>query len=183
MASQLSLLSDEELMSLVKKGDREAFSVLSKRYIRLSYFVANKIICDRVLSEDVVQDCFLNIWQYAYKFKDGATFKSWFYRVLTNVAIDTKRKNHITLEELNENLNLDSGDQSADRCISDKEVKTRLWKEIKKLPKNQEKAITLAYFTDVTNSEGSSIMKINLKAYESLLYRAKLKLKEGMSEI
>src|SRR5215467_13746879 len=101
-------------------GDRAAFSRLVARHLARATGVAGRITGNRSDAEEVVQEAFLRAWLKAPDWqaqaqtgpdadagpaaagpmaagpapaapKTGASFATWFYRVLVNLCIDRKR--------------------------------------------------------------------------------------------
>jgi RNA polymerase sigma-70 factor (family 1) len=53
---------DEQLLSLLRTGDREAFVAIYNRYWKLLYDKAYKRLADKDQTEDVLQDVFARLW-------------------------------------------------------------------------------------------------------------------------
>ena len=64
-----------------------------------------------------------------------------------------------------------------DNKYSNSELRRMLLKKIQKLPKDQQEAILLHYFSGYKQKEVSNILKKSDKATESLIIRARKKLK------
>src|SRR3990167_8814815 len=88
-------LSDEDILRISLKNP-EVFKTLLDRYQKLFLRKASSIILSKVDAEDIVQETFTKIYLNAGKFKkqEGASFKSWGYRILINTALThyAKRK-------------------------------------------------------------------------------------------
>jgi DNA-directed RNA polymerase specialized sigma24 family protein len=94
MTQRADELSDEQLMSRLGGPEVEAaLSALYDRYSRTVYGVGLKILGDRSLSEELVQDVFLKVWRSSGTFDPSrASFSTWLYMVTRSVAIDLYRK-------------------------------------------------------------------------------------------
>ena len=64
-----------------------------------------------------------------------------------------------------------------DKKSNNSELRKMLFKKIQKLPKDQQEAILLHYFSGYKQKEVSTILKKSEKATESLIIRARKKLK------
>src|SRR5215212_698223 len=83
-------ISDEQCMTRLTGPEVEAaISALYDRYSRTVYGVGLKILGDRSLSEELVQDVFLKVWCSSGTFDASrASFSTWLYMVTRRVAID-----------------------------------------------------------------------------------------------
>ena len=92
--SGLAERSDEEILAL-SVTNPEVFSVLVERYQDAFLRKANHIIPkDGETVRDIVQDTFVKIYLNAAKFQvqEGASFKSWGYKILINTCFTKYKK-------------------------------------------------------------------------------------------
>ena len=87
---------DVELIRVLAEGDpaarREALGTLFDRHQRRVFNVAWRVLGDRTLAEDVVQEVFSRLPRVARGFRGDASLTSWLYRVTVNRAIDRRRR-------------------------------------------------------------------------------------------
>ncbi|MFN0205494.1 MAG: RNA polymerase sigma factor [Planctomycetota bacterium] len=108
MPSQTGVRSDAELVRATAAGDRDAFRTLVERYDRRAFFAAYQILGEEEEAKDVVQEAFVRVYRSLDKFDERRPFYTWFYRIVTNLAIDHHRHSKLTKkvsgEEVTENL-------------------------------------------------------------------------------
>src|SRR5215213_2260110 len=94
MTQRAEELSDEQLMSrLGGPAVEAALSKLYDRYSRTVYGVGLKILGERSLAEELVQEVFLKVWRSSGTFDPSrGSFSTWLYRVTSSVALDLYRK-------------------------------------------------------------------------------------------
>jgi len=87
-------LSDEQLMRRLDGSEVEAaLSKLYDRYSRTVFGVGLKLLGERSLAEELVQEVFLKVWRSAHTFDPSrASFSTWLFRVTRRVAVDLHRK-------------------------------------------------------------------------------------------
>ena len=87
-------LSDEQLMARLDGPEVEAaLSALYDRYNRTVFGVGLKILGERHLAEELVQDVFLKVWRSSHTFDSSrGSFSTWLYRVTRSCATDLYRK-------------------------------------------------------------------------------------------
>lgn len=85
--------SDEQLMECVAgTGVEAALSTLYDRYSRTVFGVGLRLLGDRSLAEELVQEVFLKVWRSSHTFDPSrGSFSTWLYRIMRNVAFDLHR--------------------------------------------------------------------------------------------
>ena len=178
-SSKLDDLSDEELMIRIQGSDHEAFSLLVMRHTKMFYAAAYRMYPYQDEAEDIVQEAFLKLWRKPdmWKTGKGAKFTTWFYRVVTNLAIDCARKKKDSKgSEVLDRITDNTPDQQ-DMMEGDEQQKL-LEDAIQELPERQKMALNLCFYEELSNKEAAEIMNIGVKALESLLMRAKSGLRD-----
>jgi RNA polymerase sigma-70 factor (ECF subfamily) len=84
--------SDWELVRRCKEGDRQAFRELVERYQRKTVAIALGMLHDREDALEVSQEAFAKVFTNIQQFKEEASFYTWLYRIVVNLAIDRQRQ-------------------------------------------------------------------------------------------
>lgn len=168
--------SDDGLLSQIAEGDRRAFAALMDRHIDRAHGLARRVLGNRSDAEDVVQDAFLKVWQRAGQWQPGrAQFSTWLYRVVVNRCLDLKRKPvNAALDNVAEQTDDRPG---ADENIEARQEQAKITAAVADLPERQRTAIALSYTAGMSNAQAAETMEISVKAFESLLVRAKRELR------
>jgi len=85
-------LSDEELFALTCEGEREAFHLLVERYEGRAIHTARSIVGSYETAREVAQEAFLKVYAARERFDQKRAFRTWFYRILRNQAVDRVRR-------------------------------------------------------------------------------------------
>ena len=163
--------SDEELMLAAGQGDIDAFEQIVLRHQAEAWRAACRFTGDAAEAEDLAQDAFLKILDAASRYKPTATFRTYFYRVLTRLCIDHRRKKRPGLADLFPNMpdTTPSPSAQADRVERDALIQAAL----NSLPADYRMAVVLRYFEGLSGAEMAEAMGRSVKAVERLLARAK----------
>lgn len=87
-------LSDKELIICVRNGNDHAFDVIYKRYHRTMYLYAYKLLKDPDAAADIVQGCFIKLWEYTEFIPlEGINVKSYLYSMVRNRVVNYIRDN------------------------------------------------------------------------------------------
>ena len=82
----------ESAVEACARGERDALQSLYERESRWLLAVAQRIVRDRELSRDVLQDAFLQIWQRAASYQRAlGSARGWIYTVVRHRALDAAR--------------------------------------------------------------------------------------------
>lgn len=163
--------SDEDLMAQVAKGGHDAFAILVGRHERWARTFAGRALGDFIEAEDVVQDAFLKVWQTAPSWRPSAPFRHWFSVILSRRCIDyQRRKRPEPVAEIPERPDHSPG--VVDR-IEDAERIALAGQLVAQLPDRARMAILLVYGEGRKTAEAAEAMDMHLKAFESLLLRAR----------
>src|SRR5262245_65446910 len=89
----LAHLSDEALLALSSRGDDAALGELYDRFGRVAYGLALRIVRDRGLAEDAVQEAFLAVWRQAARFdRSRGLASTWILTIVHRRAVDVVRR-------------------------------------------------------------------------------------------
>jgi len=81
------VLTDEQILVALKRGDESAFCQLVERHQSLMLRVARRYVRSAAVAEDVVQETWLGVLSGLDRFEGRASLKTWIFRILTNRAI------------------------------------------------------------------------------------------------
>lgn len=171
--------SDEELIARVSAGDRAAYGVLVNRHLARTIAVAQRVLFRRNEAEDVAQDVFLKLWQQPQSYQqDKAKFSTWLYRVTLNRALDITRR--VRPDPMEAGFDIEDTSPSALEQIARQERRTALVNAMAELPERQRAALALSYQSELPDAQAAAAMGVTVKAYESLLVRARKTLREKL---
>jgi RNA polymerase sigma-70 factor (ECF subfamily) len=173
---------DNDLLLGLQNGQEAALSSLMDRHLKTITAIGFYMLGDASLAEDVAQTTFLKLWQTAPKWEPGkATLLTWMRRVATNDCLDRLRKKRpIYSDNIPEQTDTSP---SPLQSLQIGQTEDYVRQALAQLSDNQRAAITLTYYQGVSQRDGAEIMGQNLKAYESLLSRAKKNLKTALSPL
>jgi len=173
--------SDDALMRRVGAGDAGAFQLLVETHAKRPHRIAWRMLGDASEAEDVAQEALLRLWKDAPRWQaQGAGVSAWLARVATNLCLDRlRRRVRLSDEEVP-----DRADPAplADEAIGDGQQRARVRTALDALPERQRAAVVLTYYEDLPNAEAAAALDLNIKAFESLLLRARRALKERLVE-
>ena len=86
-------LRDEELVARIREGEDWATEELVNRYQQKTYAIAYHMCGeDGEEAKDLTQEAFLRVFRSLVKFRGDSSFYTWFYRIVVNVCLDSRRR-------------------------------------------------------------------------------------------
>jgi len=87
-----STSSDEVLLRKIADGDRQAFEALYDRHAAVAYSLIMRIVRDRALADDILQETFWQVWRRAGEYRGEGRVAAWLYRIARNRSLDEVRR-------------------------------------------------------------------------------------------
>lgn len=84
--------SDAELILRTQSGDKEAFGIVVRRYMKRAYHAALTIVGEHNEAMDLSQEAFARAYKGIKGFDTALPFFPWYHRTLHNAWINRKRK-------------------------------------------------------------------------------------------
>jgi len=93
-----------QLIAAVAQKDQAALEELYRQCRRGVFLAAYAVTRDVQLSEDVLQETMLYVWNHAGEFRFGSRAKAWIFTIARHFAVDRIRKNSgtISMEDLDD---------------------------------------------------------------------------------
>ena len=173
-------LSDQEIIDSVRKGNDSDYSIIVDRYKNKAFSMLKRMLKNEFDAEEVLQDCFLKVFNSLSSFKGEAKFSTWFYRIVYNTALtklsSQKRMTEAEMTSLEDHLNLESEYRSDE--IEKKDVNQLIHETISKLPERYSAVITMFYLNEMTIEEISEAMQLSVSNIKVMLHRSRNSLRD-----
>ena len=88
-------MTEQELASLARRGDQDAFAQLVRDNERQVYTLALRLCGNPEDAMDLAQEALLRAWSALPNFRGNSSFSTWLYRLTYNACVDFLRKNSL----------------------------------------------------------------------------------------
>ncbi len=172
--SLLRLRSDEQLVSLFRAGNEEAFRVIHDRYrARMHAYARQMLSTASADAEDVVQEIFVRAYSGLRTNRRDLALRAWLYRIAHNRCIDELRRPQAIavegVDELGESTHADPHLRAEQR-----EALRRLIADVQRLPDQQRSALLMRELGGMPYADLSGALGVSVPAVKSLLVRARV---------
>ena len=190
-------LSDEELVKLfVQTKDESAFNELVSRYGDRIFRLALRITHDPNDAEEVLQEVFLTLVGKLDTFRQESKFSTWLYRVATNASYmlirseKRKQENELNIEDYKpynesgklEGIQVKDWSDRPDEALLGWESREIIEQAVNDLPLPYRVVFQLRDVEGLTNEEVAKVLGLTLPAVKSRVLRARLFLRDKLSD-
>jgi RNA polymerase sigma-70 factor (ECF subfamily) len=170
------IYEEKELVTALRSKDNQAFGYLYDHYSGALYSVVKQVVGDAEVSNDVLQETFVNIWRKIelYDESKGRLF-TWMLNIARNAAIDkTRSKSFQQSSKLQPIMDGDGANHPSVRMgIDDYGLK----KVLQKLKEEQRLLINLSYYQGFTHEQISKALDIPLGTVKTRIRSALIQLR------
>ena len=182
--------SDDEIIALLRKGERRHFATLIGRYRERGFSLALRILRNREDAEEALQDAFVRAHNGLADFEGASTFGTWFYRILYNVCMTSlgKRKKEAMFDEAEAGGLPDPGGEPelpGDHAgVEMRDLVSCVGAVLSKLPAKYSSMISMFYVQELTYAEIAGVTGLPEGTVKTHLFRARALLqKEVLREL
>ncbi len=176
-------VDEQVLLERARRGDGDAYGELVVRFQDLATRTAYLITGDRSEAEDAAQDAFVKAYQALGRFREGAPFRPWLLRIVSNEAINRRkaagRRPILELTEASERPQDDAASPEAAAVAA--EARRTVLAALGRLREEDRLVISYRYFLDLSEAEMALALGVARGTVKSRLSRALARLREVMN--
>ncbi len=194
--AELAALTDQEVVVLARLGQESAFRDLIRRYERPVFSLVYRMVRDRELAEDLVQEAFIKALNALESYRPEFKFSSWIFKIANNAAIDHLRRRELVTLSLDGAPNAQTPDaieatalQIGDRAESPlaeleaKEIGGAIEAAIARLRPEYRACIMLRHVEGRPYEEIAEMLGLPLGTVKTYIHRARNELREALAHI
>lgn len=182
--------NEYDLILKASKNNINAFEELISPYTNQLFNFAFRMLKNREDAEDALQETYLKVYKSLNSFEGNSSFKTWLYRITTNVCLDMLRKQK---RQTHQSLNTTDEDGEHEISIPDEtyspEISAKksaamdvLKKAMDNLNEEHKIAITLRDINGLSYEEIAEAMEINVGTVKSRINRARTQLRKFLEK-
>ncbi|MDF9796367.1 RNA polymerase sigma factor (sigma-70 family) [Catalinimonas alkaloidigena] len=170
------LSTDKRLWEEFRLGDRASYQKLYSLYLTDLYNYGYKIIPNRAVVTDQIQDLFIDLWKYKEGLSEVKSIKSYLYRSLRNRIIKEVSQNKYIFSDMEATYANSQVVLPFENKIIESQTQSETIKKLDKafiaLSKRQREVINLLFYEKLSYEEVADIMSINLRSVYTLAWKA-----------
>ncbi|WP_246248389.1 RNA polymerase sigma factor [Micromonospora maritima] len=173
-------LDDDEIVTRVRAGDREAYDLLVARHTASAYRTA-VLLGAGPDAEDVVQEAFVKAYRKLSRFRGEASFRSWLLAIVANESRNLHRsrtrRDGLTLRAATAGPTTDVTTDDGLGAVLAAERRAALVDALRRLPARDREVIVCRYLLDLGEEETVTVLGLPRGTVKSRTHRALAKLR------
>lgn len=179
-------MEEGRLVTLAKSGDATAMEELIRRHQNKAFSVAFYLCSGETQeAEDLVQEAFLRAFKNLKHFRGNSSFYTWFYRILVNACLDSRRRRNrwqrilspwVPWKRREDQVELEAEDVEGHhdpvKELSNRQLSQDVERAMRALPEKQRVAFQLKVLHDMSIAEIAEVMGAAEGTVKSHLFRA-----------
>jgi RNA polymerase sigma-70 factor, ECF subfamily len=178
--------NESALIQRAQKGDHNAFAALVDEHQRYVFNLAFRIVKDENEALDIAQETFVRAWTALPNFRGQSQFRTWLYRITTNLCYNRLPGLRRSLADLGDDVMSDIPEAEVvlanpARELEANETRSYLHQAIEELDPNYKALIVMRYQQELSYEEIASVLNLPLGTVKTGLFRAKEKLRLALA--
>ena len=177
--------SEQHLIQRAQKGDQEAFATLVSEHQRYVYNLALRVLKNEEEALDLAQETFVRAWTALPNFRRQSQFRTWLYRIVTNLCYNRLPHLRRSLTELGDDVIAELPETeiafgNPAHGLESRELRSYLHLAIDRLDENYRLLISLRYQNELSYEEIATMLNLPLGTVKTGLFRAKEQLRRAL---
>jgi RNA polymerase sigma-70 factor (ECF subfamily) len=177
--------NEQALLQRARKGNSDAYAALVEEHQRYIYNLALRLLKDENEALDLTQETFVRAWTALPNFRGQSQFRTWLYRIATNLCYNRLPNLRRSLTDLGDDVisELPETDLVFDnpaRGFESRELRSYLHHAIENLDENYRLLLSLRYQNELSYEEIASMLNLPLGTVKTGLFRAKEQLRRAL---
>ena len=177
---EIQLMTDEDLIALIKENDLGAFERIYNKYWSKLYLSAYNIIRDRQVAEDVTQEVLVNLWMKRANLK-LTSLNAYLYTSVRYQVFNVIRSGKIRADLFNRLEELFSNN-GGEELLSEKEINRLLEQGVAELPEKCRQIFIMSRKEHLSTKEIAERLGIAPKTVENQLTVALNRLRKTLGD-
>jgi RNA polymerase sigma-70 factor (family 1) len=162
-----AILYEKVLLDKLKAGDQSAFTTIFSTYYRDLVIFANSFTKQTEVSEEIVQEVFVNFWDSRNQIFIKTSLKSYLLKTVQNRCIDWLR--HLKIRDKYSGMVLESAilmENDTENYILHSELEKDLYKALDELPAELSKTFKMSRIDGVKYQEIAEELGVSVRTIE-----------------
>jgi len=168
---------DAALLQRVAGGDRNAFAELYRRLQRPLYGYLMKLVREREMVEDVLNETMMEVWRQAARFEGRASVNTWVFSIAHHRAVSRLRRKRETALDEESAAAIEDEAPTPDARAESSDMNRLLATLMEQLSFEHREILHLAYYQEFSVQEIAEALDLPANTVKTRMFYARQRLK------
>jgi RNA polymerase sigma-70 factor (ECF subfamily) len=174
--------AEQALLAQVAQGKQDALVTLYQRYQRPIFVYLLRLLRDKGLAEEILQDVVVAIWQGAATFSGRSRVSTWFFGIAHRQAVQAMRRRALPHVPLDEYAEVGDEEQDAERVTFALALQVDLEAALERLSPVHREALELVLAHGFSYEEAAMITDVPVGTVKSRVNHARRLMQQALKE-
>jgi RNA polymerase sigma-70 factor (ECF subfamily) len=170
------------LLQRVAGGDRDAFAELYNRLQRPLFGYLMKLVRDREMVEDVLNETLMEVWRQAARFEGRSSVNTWVFSIAHHRAVSKLRKKRETSLDEEQAAAIEDEAPTPDMKAESSDMSRLLARLMEQLSFEHREILHLAYYQEFSVQEIADALDLPANTVKTRMFYARQRLKVLLEE-
>ena len=177
--------TEQDLIKRAQRGEQEAFAALVMEHQHYVYNLALRVLKNEEEALDLAQETFVRAWTALPNFRGQSQYRTWLYRIVTNLCYNRLPNLRRSLNELGDDViaeipETETAFDNPAHGLESRELRSYLHQAIEQLDENYRLLISLRYQNELSYEEIATMLNLPLGTVKTGLFRAREQLRRAL---
>lgn len=192
--AEAASMDEADLIRAAQRGDQAAFESLVHSYDQGVLRLASNLLRSEQDAFDVYQETFLRVHKNLHSFRFDCSFRTWLYRIVTNLCLDYLRKRKVRKEE---STTVETPDGQMDRAavtpesnplsdpqrnLTSQQLRTRIERVLAELTPRERMVFEMRHYQGMRLRAIGESLGTTEEAAKNCLFRATQKMRVALGD-
>jgi RNA polymerase sigma-70 factor (ECF subfamily) len=174
-------VTDRELLDRLRQGDRDAFDAVFRAHYPTLVGVAERIVGERAVGEEVAQDVMLELWRRHETISVDESLRAYLVRAARNRALNHLRHERMKIRTAPRAAGETVTQAEAPSRLAEEEIQAAVRRAVDGLPERCREVFELSRGQGLRYAEIASVLGISVKTVEAQMGKALRVLRERLA--
>ncbi|MDZ7900574.1 MAG: RNA polymerase sigma-70 factor [Arcicella sp.] len=179
--TNISFDTDQQILEHLAKSDARAFDFIYQKYFQKLYGAAYKRLQNRELTEEVIQELFISLWERRAELNISGTLDNYLFSSIKYLTIAQFKKNNLFEQYSSTIIPEDNDLNFTEEMVAFDELNEAYQKALQTLPERCREVFVLKR-TGLSQREISEKLDISEKTVENQMTKALRMLRDALSD-
>jgi len=170
------------LLQRIAGGDRDAFAELYRRLQRPLFGYLMKLVRDREMVEDVLNETLMEVWRQAARFEGRSSVNTWVFSIAHHRAVSRLRKKRETALDEEQAAAIEDESPTPDMRAESSDMSRLLARLMEQLSFEHREILHLAYYQEFSVQEIADALDLPPNTVKTRMFYARQRLKALLEE-